>query len=420
MDGAEQASRPTIRGAIIVTMSFGLGAPPSGPAPSVDVDLFDEAVIAEPYAHYRDIRDAGPVVWLPRHGIWAMGRYADVRAALAGHELFSSAGGPGANMAANAGMRGTIIASDPPAHDALRAALGAPLGPGAMKDVREQIEAAADALIASLVERDSFEAVSELAQVLPLTIVRTLVGLPEEGRENMLSWGAAAFDALGPEGARTSAALAVVGDEIAFAMDPGLPGRMAPGGWGARIFEAADRGVISRQQCAALVLDLINPSLDTTVNATSALLVLLARHPDQYALLRSDPSLIPHAINEAIRLESPIRGFTRVSTRDHPFGDVVLPAGARTVVLYASANRDERKWTDPERFDITRKPSDHLGFGYGAHSCIGMHLARLEIQSLCAAVVRRVRRIEVRRVEPKLNNILRGFGAVDMTFERAA
>ncbi len=168
------------------------------------------------------------------------------------------------------------------------------------------------------------------------------------------------------------------------------------------------------------MLDLINPSLDTTVNATSALLVLLARHPDQYALLRSDPSLIPHAINEAIRLESPIRGFTRVSTRDHPFGDVVLPAGARTVVLYASANRDERKWTDPERFDITRKPSDHLGFGYGAHSCIGMHLARLEIQSLCAAVVRRVRRIEVRRVEPKLNNILRGFGAVDMTFERAA
>ena len=400
--------------------SSDLGTPPSGPVPTCDVDLFDEAVIAEPYASYRAIRDAGPVVWLPRNRIWAMGRYAEVRAALGDHELFSSAGGPGANMPANRGMRGTIIASDPPAHDALRAALGAPLGPGAMKDVREQIRATADALIDALVERESFEAVGELAQVLPLTIVRALVGLPEEGRENMLVWGAAAFDALGPEGERTSAALKLVGDEIAFAMDPGLPDRMTPGGWGARIFEAAERGLITRQQGASLVIDLINPSLDTTVNATAALLILLARHPDQFDLLRADASLIPHAVNEAIRLESPIRGFTRVSMRDQHYGDVLLPEGARTMVLYGSANRDERKWPDAERFDITRKPTDHLGFGYGIHSCVGMHLARLEIHSLFEAIVRRVRRIEVRQVEPKLNNLLRGFGAIDASFERAA
>ncbi len=165
------------------------------------------------------------------------------------------------------------------------------------------------------------------------------------------------------------------------------------------------------------MLDLINPSLDTTVNATSALLVLLARNPDQYDLLRADPSLIPHAINEAIRLESPIRGFTRVSTRDQDYDGVTLPEGARTMVLYASANRDERKWPDPERFDVTRRPSDHLGFGYGVHSCVGMHLARLEIQSLMEAIVRRVRRIEVRNTEQRINNILRGLAVVDMTFE---
>ncbi len=397
-----------------------LGTPPSGAVPSCDIDLFDEAVIAEPYDHYRAIRDAGRVVWLPRNGIWAMGRYADVRAALADHEVFSSAGGPGANMPANVGMRGTIIASDPPAHDALREALGAPLSPGAMKEVRDQIQAAAETLITALVERESFEAVSELAQVLPLTIVRTLVGLPQEGRDNMLVWGSAAFDALGPEGARTSTAIAVVGQEIAFAMDPATPGRMEPGGWGARIFDAADRGVISRQQASSLVLDLINPSLDTTVHATSALLVLLARHPDQFERLRGDPSLIPHAINEAIRLETPIRGFTRVSTRDQDYDGVLLPQGARTMVLFASANRDERKWPNVERFDITRKPSDHLGFGYGVHSCVGMHLARLEIQSLLESILRKVRRIEVRRTEPRINNILRGLAFADMTFEKAA
>ena len=396
-----------------------LSAPPSGAVPNCDVDLFDDAVIAEPYAAYRAIRDAGRVVWLPRNGIWAMGRYSDVRAALGDAETFSSAGGPGANMPANAGMKGTIIASDAPAHDVLRQALGAPLGPGAMKDVRDQIQATADALIADLVRRDRFDAVADLAQVLPLTIVRTLVGLPQEGRDNMLTWGAAAFDALGPDGERTSAAIRIVGDEIAFATDPSLPGRMEPGGWGARIFDSVERGAITPQQGSALVLDLINPSLDTTVNATSALLVLLARHPDQYQLLRSDPSLIPHALNEAIRLESPIRGFTRVSMRDQDYDGVLLPEGARTMVLFASANRDERKWPDAERFDITRRPSDHLGYGYGVHSCIGMHLARLEIHSLMESIVRRVRRIELRRTEPRMNNILRGLAFVDMTFEPA-
>ncbi len=148
--------------------------------------------------------------------------------------------------------------------------------------------------------------------------------------------------------------------------------------------------------------------------------MLLARHPDQFERLRGDPSLIPHAINEAIRLETPIRGFTRVSTRDQDYDGVLLPRGARTMVLFASANRDERKWPDAERFDIARRPSDHLGFGYGVHSCVGMHLARLEIQSLLESILRKVRRIEVRRTEPRINNILRGLAFADMTFEKAA
>lgn len=397
-----------------------LGAGPIGAAPSADIDLYDVDGITEPYANYRAIRDAGRVVWLPRHGMWAMGRYDDVRAALADHELFSSAGGPGANMPANEGMRGTILASDPPEHDAMRQALGGPLSPGAMREIREQVRTVADDLIADLVKRERFDGVSDLAHVLPLTVVRTLVGLPPEGRENMLTWAAAAFDVLGPEGDRAAAARQIVGEEIAFVMDPALPGRMEPGGWGFRLFEAAESGLITRQQASGMVLDLINPSLDTTINATTALLVLLGHHPDQYDRLRADPSLIPHAVNEAIRLESPIRGFTRVTTRDQAYDGVMLPKGARVMVLYASANRDERKWTDPERFDITRKPSDHLGFGYGVHSCVGMHLARLEIQSLFESIVRRVERIEIRAADLRLNNLLRGFATIDARFVAAA
>jgi cytochrome P450 len=109
-------------------------------------------------------------------------------------------------------------------------------------------------------------------------------------------------------------------------------------------------------------------------------------------LLRRDPSLIPNATNEAVRLGSPIRSLTRTVVRDYELGGVLLPAGARVMVVYASANRDERKFADPHQFDVTRVRADHVGFGYGIHACAGMHLARLEMNSLLSALVARVAR----------------------------
>ena len=172
-------------------------------------------------------------------------------------------------------------------------------------------------------------------------------------------------------------------------------------------------------QGPSLLLDYINPSLDTTIGAISHLLRLLADNPDQWDLLRADPTLIPHAINEAIRVESPVRGFTRVATADHRIDEVALPRGARVLMLFGSANRDERKWTDPERFDITRKPSDHLGFGFGIHSCVGMNLARLEMRCLLEAMIPRVARIDVDTVTMSGNQVLRVIESMNATFTPA-
>jgi cytochrome P450 len=148
------------------------------------------------------------------------------------------------------------------------------------------------------------------------------------------------------------------------------------------------------------------------------MIALFAAHPDQWDLLRADRTLIPHAINESLRLESPVPQFTRVLTHDHEVGGVPLPAGTRVALLYGSANRDERKYPDPERFDITRRPSDQLAFGRGEHACVGLPLARLEMESLLGSLADQVSRFEVVASRPLISNGLRGLEYLDVLVRR--
>jgi len=398
-----------------------LSAVPVGDVPVCDVDLYDATINADPYDAYRAIRDAGPVVWLPATGVWAMGRYADVRAALRDHELFSSASGPAVNETANqaAGLLASCLISDPPQHETFRKVIAPPLRPGAMRALESLMTDQAVALVEGVLGRESFDGVAEFAHVLPLTVVRSLVGLPAVGQENMLRWGTASFESFGPDSPRTRAAVEDMGPALEFVFAPDLAERCDPHGWAAGVFDAVARGDITEMQGPSLLLDYMNPSLDTTIGAISHLLRLLADNPDQWDLLRADPTLIPHSINEALRVESPVRGFSRVTTADHRIGEVALPRGSRVLMLFGSANRDERKWTDPERFDIARKPSDQLGFGFGIHSCVGMNLARLEMRCLLEAMIPRVARIEVDGVIMSGNQVLHVIESMNATFTPA-
>lgn len=373
-----------------------------------DMDLYADDVLLDPYPHYTALRALGPAVWLPRHDMWAIARFDDVRAALRNTAVFSSGRGVAANDQVNAMSVGNLLASDPPLHDTLRRVVVAPLRPPELAEVRPAIDAEAEALVERLVSAGSFDAVTDFAQHLPLTIVSNLVGLPDGGRARMLDWAAATFDVLGVMNARAAAAMGCVAEMRNYVLTEAMPDRLRPGSWAKRIYEAADRGEVTPERCPALMRDYLGPSLDTTIFATANLMLLFGRNPDQWDMLRADPSLIPNAINEGVRLESPIRGFTRFVTQDHDIGGVTLPAGSRALVLYASANRDERKWDAPERFDIRRNVAAQLGFGHGIHICAGMHLARLEMQALLTALVARVRRFEIGEPVYALNNVLRG------------
>lgn len=377
-----------------------------------DVDLYGDEVLRDPYPHYRALRELGAVVWLPRNQLHVLSRFDDIRAALRDPTLFSSAQGVAANDKVNEMSRGTTLASDAPLHDRLRTIIAAPLLPRALAEIKPQIEAEAKELVEGLLLRGEFDAVTDLAQHLPLTIVSKLVGLEDYGRGNMLRWAAATFNVLGTMNERGREGMAHVLEMRAYLGDGSIRDRLTPGSWGRRIFEAADRGEVEPARCPVLMRDYLGPSLDTTIFATANLMLLFGRHPDQWDLLREDPSLIPNAINEALRFESPVRGFTRHLTAAATVGDVTIPAGGRVLLLYASANRDERKWENPERFDVRRRANDHLGFGNGTHMCAGLHLARLEMAALLEILVARVRRFEIGEPVLALNNVLRGLASL--------
>ena len=383
--------------------------------PVYDVDIYAEAVILDPYDHYRAIRDLGPAVWLSASEVWVMGRYTDVVAALRDHRRFSSARGVAVSEATNRIALGTTISSDPPRHDELRKLIAAPLTPGAVASLRPQIAAAAEELVERLCASGRFDAATDLAQHLPMTIVSHMVGLPEAGRENMLSWAAATFDLFGPENARTIAARPIVADMRAYAASLAARDKVKTASWADRLLDHVDSGAIPLEQFSTLLRDYLGPSLDTTIFATSSLIWLFAQHPEQWKLVRSDPKLIRNAINEAVRLESPIRGFTRSLTEDVDLDGTVMPKGARVLLLYASANRDDRKWERPEEFDVRRRVVDQVGFGFGVHSCAGMHLARLEIECLVEALIPRVERFELGEPVRAVNNTLRGFASLPVS-----
>jgi cytochrome P450 len=387
--------------------------------PDYDADLFTDDALAEPYEHYRAIRDAGPVVRLTAHDVYAVGRHRDARAVLDDPATFCSGRGVGLNDFINEGGRGTTLMSDGDDHRAMRAVISPPLTPRAVASLRPPAQAIADALVDELVGREEIDAVTDLASVLPATWVPDLLGWPADGREHLLDWAGATFDGLGPPNERSAAAGDSIIEMAGFAHH--LAGTdLPPGSMAAGILAAADRGEIERERCPMAIVDYLGPSLDTTVSGIGNAIWLFATNPDEWQRLRADPARVRHAFNEALRVESPISCFTRVTTTETTIDGATVPAGSRVLVSFASANRDERRWTDPERFDIARDVADQLAFGHGEHACVGMGLARLEGAAILSALVARVDRIELTGPPVrKLNNLIRSFASLPVTLHRA-
>jgi cytochrome P450 len=383
------------------------------PGPSLALDLYSREALLNPHETYRRIREAGAAVWLQKHRMWAIGRFRDVREALRDDETFRSGKGVAANRLTNAFMEGTTLASDGQTHTNRRRVLLQSLSAKALAEVDPTLQHEASALTRRLLQRDKFDGVSEFASHLPVRVVADLVGVDMD-HTRMLRWARSGFDGLGPTNRRTLTAL-----------PPSLrlwryihslrPDNVKPGRWAASVLAAGNDGLLNAAERKAMVIDFIGPSLDTTILASAQLLWSLGTNPDAWRELRENPDLVPAAALEAVRLASPVRGFTRIVQRNTEIDGSVLRAGQRVVLLYASANMDETQFERPEVFSLHRKGTN-LGWGFGAHACVGMHLSKLEMHALLRAMIPAVSQVSVSKPVPLLNNTLQGFTSLQAAF----
>jgi cytochrome P450 len=356
------------------------------------------------------------VVRLERYGVHALARHEHVHAALADWQTFQSAAGVGlANFRHEEPWRppSLLLEADPPLHDAPRAVLTRILGPVALRRLREAWAEDARELVDRVVRRTEFDAVADLAQAFPLRVFPDAVGLGKEGRHRLLPYGDHAFNAFGPPNALVDKGAPRVAELSAWVDGQCARERLAPGGFGAAIWAAADRGDITGEQAPLVVRSLLTAGVDTTVHALGAVLHAFATHPGQWRRLREDPRLARIAFDEAVRWESPVQTFFRTATRDVEIAGTTVPDGGKVLLFLGAANRDPRRWHEPDAFDLSRDPSAHVGFGMGLHQCVGQHVARLEAESLLTALAERVERIEPAAAPRRhLNNTLRAWDSM--------
>jgi cytochrome P450 len=282
-----------------------------------------------------------------------------------------------------------------------------------MAGLRASFKEAAETLADALVLRGRVDAIRDIAEAYPLSVFPGAIGLGSSGLENLLPYGAMVFNAFGPRNAHFEAAMAQAVKVIAYINSQCAREALSPDGIGATIWAAVDTGEITQEEAPLLVRSLLSAGLDTTVVGIGNALYAFATNPAQWQALRDNLALARPGFDEVLRWESPVQTFFRTTTKAVNIGGVAIPADAKILLFLASANRDPRKWDNPERFDISRRAAGHVAFGAGIHLCVGQMLARLEAEMIATALASRVARIDIIG-EPrrKLNNSLRQFASL--------
>jgi cytochrome P450 len=392
-------------------------------APHLDVDPFSIEFFDDPYPTHRLLREAGPLVYLDKWSVYGVARYAEVHAVLNDPVTFCSSRGVGlSDFAKEKPWRppSLILEADPPAHARTRAVLSQVLSPTVMKQLRDRFAAAAAAKVDELLARKSFDAAADFAEAYPMSVFPDAVGLKQEGRENLLPYAGVVFNAFGPPNKLRQDAIERSAPHQAYVAEQCQRQNLAPGGFGAGIHARVDSGDITDAEAPLLVRSLLSAGIDTTVNGLGAAIYCLARFPDQWLRLRGDLSLARNAFEEAIRFESPVQTFFRTTTREVEIGASRIGEGEKILMFLGAANRDPRRWDNPDVYDVSRRTSGHVGFGSGIHMCVGQLVARLEGEVMLAALARKVSAIEISgAVKRRYNNTLRGLESLPITLTPA-
>ena len=357
-----------------------------------EFDPFDQAYFADPWPYYAQMRDDHPVYRreVPNHRVWPhywmLSRAADVDDALGDWRTYSSA-------------RGTLIDTDitllppnmfnmdPPRHDELRSILARVLTPTRVAGLEPVVRAYARELVEGVKGNGAMDVSTEFAQMVPTITMCTLMDLPREDRPKFLRWN---LDTLAGADFTSPDALAAYGEMAVYWTELVAVRRAVPGNdlISQIIHTEVDGEPLSDEEIGGFCSLLHDAAQNTTMNMLTHGVLELGRHPEERAKLVADPSKWPRAVDELMRYVSPVQGLARTTTRDVELHGVTIPQGDQVLMLYGSANHDERVFPNADVFDIDRAPKAHYGFGHGIHHCLGNAVAKLEIRCALDEVVR--------------------------------
>jgi hypothetical protein len=348
--------------------------------PELLYDPENEQTQLDPYPIYRRLRDECPVYRQERLRFWALSRFADVYAALNDHEAFCSRQGltwdPGA--AEQAGVLPMMVTTDPPDHTKLRRLINRGLTPKRVADLEPAVRATVVEKIDALRAAGGGDLVSDVAVPIPTAMVGRFLGVPESDRVRFHHWAGSVV-------AGTSGAAfheehhRAVRELYAYFRDLVERRRCEPTDdlIGTLIASEIDGAHLTTQEILGFCFNIVVGGIETTTNLISNGMALLAAHGEIARHLAVEPRRIPQAIEEFLRLETPVAGLCRTTTQAVVLHGTTIPAGEKVLLMFGAANRDEREFSDSDRIDLDRVADRHLAFGHGAHYCIGAALARL-------------------------------------------
>jgi cytochrome P450 len=393
---------------------------------AIDYNPFAAEVKENPYPYYARLRAEAPAYQVEPFGFWVISRYEDVVHVLRSPQLFSSSAmGTGMLMGGYEGPQvSTVIGSDPPEHTRLRGVVNRAFTPQRIAGFEPRISEITDELLGAVQDRGEFDLVEDFAIPLPVTVIAELLGVEPSRRRDFKRWSNAIVGAMG---ARTETERERrhqdMGDFREYFAEAIEARRTEPTddliGTLVRAEEGDQR--LTPEEVLAFSVILLIAGNETTTNLIGNAVLALLEHPDQLAKVLADPSRIPDLVEEALRYDAPVQGLFRRASQDVELAGATIPAGAIVMPLYASANRDERRFPDPDRFDVTRDAQGHLAFGYGIHFCLGAPLARLEARVALEALLSRFQNLARtnERVERVDSFFLRGPKSLPLSFSAA-
>lgn len=371
----------------------------------------------DPYRHYAHMRATAPVHFNETLKVWEVYGYHDIQTVLGDAKTFSSDLSDGKMM----------VFMDPPRHTQFRRLVARAFTSKVIADLEPKVQAITEALLDRVEANGRMDLVTDLAFPLPVTVIAELLGLPAADHDKFKQWSIPAIRAAEMElmGLVPAPEFVAAVDELdAYLAQLIAARREQPTGdlVSALLAAEVDGERLSLMEVASTCRLLLIAGFETTTNLIGNTLQLLLAHPQALAQLTSNPDLLPSAIEEALRFNTPFQFFARRATRDVELGGHLIQAGQQVMTFNASGNRDESAFPQADTFDITREGNRHLSFGHGIHYCLGAGLGRLEARVAIATLLRRFSGLQAdkgRAAEPLSSVVLFGFSSLPVTFSQA-